>query len=148
MNPLIPLLPLIGVLLGWLLTTGRDAYISRQKERATFRKCTFYLLRAWKALLDYERAVTFLTASQPSVESYEPTHSHFAELFIDRISEDKDSLQTGIEMLASVDPTGAVQLDNTVKNIRRVLKDDFAELLQRDPVAYVEVMNRHNGLID
>jgi len=114
----------------------------------TRRKCTFYLLRAWKALLDYERVVRLLTSRRPDVEEYEPMREHFAARLLSRLTEDKDSLATGVDMLASVDPTAAAQLDNTLKNIRVVVESGFADVIQTDPAAYVEAMNSHNDLID
>jgi hypothetical protein len=145
---LLPLLPLIGVVVGWMLKAGTDFLTASHRERATRRKCTFYLLRAWKALLDYERFVSLATSSRPDVEEYEPLRVSFAARFLSRIAEDKDSLVTGVEMLASIDPTAAVQLDNTIKNIRQVVRPGFSELIKNDPHAYIEAMNKHNDLID
>lgn len=99
------LLPLIGVIIGWLLKSGTDFLTASHRERVTRRKCTFYLLRAWKALLDYERFVSVATSNRPDIEEYEPNRASFAARFLSRISEDKDSLVTGIDMLATIDPT-------------------------------------------
>jgi hypothetical protein len=142
------LLPLIGVVVGWILKSGTDFLTASFREQATRRKCTFYLLRAWKALLDYERVISFLTSRRPDVEEYEPLRDHFAKRFLARIAEDKDSLATGVDMLASVDPTAAAQLDNTIKNIRIGVEGGFTEVIRDDPAAYVEAMNSHNELID
>jgi hypothetical protein len=142
------LLPIIGVIVGWMLKSGTDFLTASHRERATRRKCTFYLLRAWKALLDYERFVSLVTSSRPDVEEYEPQRQSFAARFLSRIAEDKDSLVTGVDMLASIDPTAAAQLDNTIKNIRRAVWSGFSDLIKNDPAAYVEVMNSHNDLID
>jgi hypothetical protein len=51
-------------------------------------------------------------------------------------------------MLATIDPTAAAQLDNTVKNIREALDPGFLEFVKNDPHTYVEAMNSHNDLID
>jgi hypothetical protein len=142
------ILPLVGVVVGWVLKAGTDLFTERSKERAIRRKCTFYLLRAWKALLDYERAVSFLTSKRPDVNEYEPLRDHFAERFLARIGEDKDCLMAGVEALASIDPTAAAQLDNTIKNIRSALRGGFEEIIKDDPAGYVEAMNSHNSLID
>jgi len=88
------LLPLIGIVVGWMLKSATDLLTASHRERATRRKCTFYLLRAWKALLDYERFVSLVTSSQPDVEEYEPQRRSFAARFLSRIAEDKDSLVT------------------------------------------------------
>jgi hypothetical protein len=142
------LLPLIGVVIGWVLVSGKDLVTHSIKERSLARKCTFYLLRAWKALLDYERLISFITRQRPDVDAYEPMRDRFAKRFLARIAEDQDSLATGVETLASIDPTAAAQLDNTIKNIRFALEEDFSDIVQGDPEAYVELMNSHNGLID
>jgi hypothetical protein len=142
------LLPLVGVVVGWMLKSVTDFLTTSHRERVTRRKCTFYLLRAWKALLDYERFVSLATSSRPDVEEYEPQRQIFAARFLSRIAEDKDSLVTGVDMLASIDPTAAAQLDNTIKNIRRALQFEFSDLIKNDPAAYVEAMNSHNDLID
>jgi hypothetical protein len=139
---------LIGVIVGWLLKSGTDFLTAAHRERATRRKCTFYLLRAWKALLDYERVVSLLTSKRPDVEEYEPLRQSYAARFLSRIAEDKDSLATGVDMLASIDPTAAAQLDNTIKNIKFALRQDFGNAVKNDPHSYVETMNRHNDLID
>ena len=131
-----------------MLKSGTDFLTASHRERATRRKCSFYLLRAWKALLDYERFVSLVTSSRPDVEEYEPLRESFAAQFLSRIAEDKDSLVTGVDMLASIDPTAAAQLDNTIKNIRQLLRPGFSELIKNDPHAYVEAMNSHNDLID
>lgn len=142
------LLPIIGVVVGWMLKSGTDFLTASHRERATRRKCTFYLLRAWKALLDYERFVSLVTSRKPDVEEYEPLRQSFATRFLSRIAEDKDSLATGVDMLASIDPTAAAQLDNTIKNIRLAVQPGFEGLIKDDPHAYVEAMNSHNELID
>lgn len=142
------LLPVIGVVIGWMLKSGTDFLTASHRERATRRKCTFYLLRAWKALLDYERLVSLVTSRKPDVEEYEPLRQSFAARFLSRIAEDKDSLSTGVDMLASIDPTAAAQLDNTIKNIRLAVRPGFEGLVKDDPHAYVEAMNSHNELID
>jgi hypothetical protein len=142
------LLPLIGVIVGWMLKAGTDLFTAGYKERVTRRKCTFYLLRAWKALLDYERLVSLATSSKPDVNVYEPQRARFAARFLSRIAENKDSLVTGVDMLASIDPTAGAQLDNTIKNIREGLGPGFTDLVEEDPVAYVEAMKSHYGLID
>lgn len=108
------LLPLIGVIIGWLLKSATDFLTASHRERITRRKCTFYLLRAWKALLDYERFVSIATSTRPDIEEYEPKRASFAARFLSRISEDKDSLVTGIDMLATIDPTAAAQITFTL----------------------------------
>lgn len=82
------------------------------------------------------------------MNEYEPLRASFAARFLSRISEDKDSLATGVDMLASIDPTAAAQLDNTIKNIRQAVRAGFTELIRDDPHAYIEAMNSHNELID
>jgi hypothetical protein len=141
-------LPLIGVVIGWILKSGTDFLASSYRERIARRKCTFYLLRAWKALLDYERVIRLLTSNRPAVDEYEPMRAHFAARLLSRLTEDKDSLATGVDMLASVDPTAAAQLDNTLKNIKWGVESGFAQVIESDPAAYVEAMNSHNDLID
>jgi hypothetical protein len=53
------LLPLLGVIVGWGLKTLSD-YLTQRKEDVTrYRTATFYLLRAYKSLMDYERGTRF-----------------------------------------------------------------------------------------
>jgi hypothetical protein len=143
-----PLLPIIGVVIGWMLKSATDFLTASHRERATRRKCTFYLLRAWKALLDYDRFVCLATSLQPDIGNYEPMRQSFAARFLSRIAEDQDSLVTGVDMLASIDPTAAAQLDNTIKNIREALKPGFSSAPETDPHGYIVAMNSHNDLID
>jgi hypothetical protein len=135
-------------MVGWGLKSATDLLTSSFKERATRRKCTFYLLRAWKALLDYERFVNLSSSSRPAIQEFEEQRRLFAQQFLSRVGEDKDSLVTGVDMLASIDPTAAAKLDNAVKNIRRTLESTFAAVVTDDPVKYVEAMNNHNDLLD
>jgi hypothetical protein len=71
----------------------------------------------------------------------------FAARFMARIGEDKDSLVTSLDMIATIDPPAAVQLDNTIKNIRDGL-ETFKMAKDLDPEAYVEVLKGHNELVD
>jgi|GEM_PF-5362192 hypothetical protein len=52
------ILPLVGVALGWGLKALSDYFISIGAEAKTFRKATFYILKVYKALLDYDRGTT------------------------------------------------------------------------------------------
>jgi hypothetical protein len=142
------LLPIVGVIIGWILKSGTDFLTAGFKERATRRKCTFYLLRAWKALLDYERFVNLASSSRPAIQEFEEQRRFFAQQFLSRVAEDKDSLVTGVDMLASIDPTAAAKLDNAIKNIRRVLESTFSDVVTDDPLRYVQAMNNHNDLLD
>jgi hypothetical protein len=58
----VALLPLVGVILGWGLKSITDYLIQRKVDVRQYRAATFYLLRAYKSLMDYERG-TQATAS-------------------------------------------------------------------------------------
>ncbi len=142
------LLPLIGVIIGWILKSGTDLLTATFKERATRRKCTFYLLRAWKALLDYETFLSLVMSIRPAIDEYESERGAFAKRFLAKVADDKDSLVTGVDMLASIDPIAAAQLDSAIKNIRHALESTFSAVTTQDPYNYLEAMNTHNDLIE
>lgn len=140
------ILPVTGVVIGWMLKSITDFLVATGKERADRKKCTFYLVRAWKALFDYEQFLSSATLARPEIEQYEKRRVMLAEQFLSRIAEDRDSLVTGVDMLASLDPIAAAKLDSTIKQIRWALQPT-SSADTKDPRAYVSMINSQNDLI-
>ena len=49
-----------------------DYLAARKGETGIFRKVTFYLLKDYKALLDYDRGTTYFRKNKPPVQEFEP----------------------------------------------------------------------------
>jgi hypothetical protein len=111
------ILPLMGVIVGWGLKAFSDYFVSRKTERQVFRKATFYLLKAYKALLDYERGTTYFRNNHPPVSEFEPRRATLEKRFLEESEANSPSTATAIELLASVNPTVAIRLQNTLRNI-------------------------------
>jgi hypothetical protein len=79
---------------------------------------------------------------------FEEEREALAKQFLSRVAEDKDSLGMGVDMLATIDPVAAAELDNAMKNIRQLLESIRADSPVNDAVRYIEVITRHNDVID
>lgn len=133
---IIVLLPIIGIVIGWLLKTATDFFLRAKDDWAKRRECIFYLLQSWKNVLDYERYISHLSNQGLEIGEYEEMRTGLSQKLRDQLLASKDSLKSGIVSLASVDPTAAAQLENTLKNFIALLGYDFSELLERDPAMY------------
>jgi hypothetical protein len=66
------LLPLFGVILGWGLKSISDYFATRKEDVRRYRIATFYVLKAHKSLMDYERGTRYFRLNQPTIEEFEP----------------------------------------------------------------------------
>ncbi len=130
LNPsiFVAILPLIGVALGWGLKAFSDYLVSRKAESRTFRKATFYILKTYKSLFDYDRGTTYFRRNRPPVEKFEPWRAVLEARFLKEAGTNSDSTSTAIELLASVDPTLAIRLHNTLKNMASTFRKDLSRV--------------------
>ena len=133
---IILLLPVGGLVIGWILKSFTDLFFKAWDDWAKRRECVFYLLQSWKNILDYERKISDLSGRHQTLEEYEEIRTLLSQELNGKLTKAKNSLKTGIISLASVDPTAAAQLDNTLKNFIDLLSYGFIELVKKDEAAY------------
>src|SRR5438477_12543549 len=138
------LISLAGVIIGWGLKTLSDSFVAQKAERRLHRTSIYYLLTAYKALLDYERFTRHLRRSHPPVEQFEKHRQIFAQRFVKRLQSDKDSWFKAVERLGSVDPCLAVRTDNTLKNICGLLSDSVEGFSSDKEAAYRALLAAHD----
>jgi hypothetical protein len=64
------LLPPVGVVIGWALKSISDYLTLRREDVRRYRTATFYLLRSYKALMDYERATRYFRQERPTLDDF------------------------------------------------------------------------------
>jgi hypothetical protein len=133
---IIALLPIAGIVIGWLLKTLTDVFLRAKDDWSKRRECIFYLLQSWKNILDFERYISHLSKQDIDIAEYERIRANLAQELKEKLISSKASLNTGIISLASVDSTSAAQLDNTLKNFLKLLNYNFTDLLSKDEAMY------------
>lgn len=111
-------------------------FYERRRDWSKRRECIFYLLQSWKNILDFERFISHVSKQDMDIAEYERTRLRMSAKLRERLVSSHTSLKSGIVALASVDPTAAAQLDNTLKNFVELLSYDLTEVLSRDEAAY------------
>lgn len=145
---LVAFVPVFGIFLGWILKTLTDIFLRMQGGWRRRRKCTFYLLNTWKRVLDYERYVSLLSKQDVDVETFEASRGRIFNNILEHIDEGTETLKEGVRELASIDPTSAAQLDNTIHNFKEMKRMPLAVLSQQNPNYYLAVMKEHYEMID
>ncbi len=144
-----PTAALMGILLGWGLKSLSDYVSMRRTEARTFRKATFFIMRAWKALLDYERGIAFFRKSKPDVEEFEAKREVLEKRFLSRVEIDQNTTWAAVDLLASVDPTLAARIDNTLKNLLLTFGGGYQrKVLEQDPEGYAQLIYKHDEILD
>lgn len=98
------MLPLLGVVVGWGLKTISDYFVTKRDDMRRYRIATFYLLRAYKSLMDYERATRYFRQDKPTVEEFEPWRAILEQRLRESLEIDADTTAKAVETLSSVDP--------------------------------------------
>lgn len=142
------MLPLLGIFVGWLLKTGTDLLLRTKDEWTRRRRCVFFLLRAWKRILDYERYVSVMSKRDLDVVEFESSRGRTFEALLKHLTDGHDSLKEGIRELATVDPTAAVQLDNTLHHFWMLRELPLEEMSDKDSAFYLTCMAEHYKQID
>lgn len=149
MNDIKEFLGLFGVIIGWLLKSLTDWLREISIRTKELNKSTFYFLRAFKTLLDYERFLRNLRSSNPSVEDFAPNQVIIWERFVRRSELESDCYFQAVEALSSIDPALAIRADNTLKNLLDHFKNSpFMELAGDNPELYTHLLYAHDELVD
>jgi hypothetical protein len=143
-----PLFSLLGVILGWGLNSLSQYFSTRREDVRRYRIATFYVLRAYKSLMDYERGTRYFRQNRPTIEEFEPWRAILESRFRESLEVNADSTSKAVETLASVDPPLAARIDNTIKNILFTLKKDLAALSESDPETYARLIYNQDQLVE
>ena len=143
-----PLFSLLGVILGWALNSLSQYFSTRREDVRRYRIATFYVLRAYKSLMDYERGTRYFRQNRPTIEEFEPWRAILESRFRESLEVNADSTSKAVETLASVDPPLAARIDNTIRNILFTLKKDLAALSQSDPETYARLIYNQDQLVE
>ena len=142
------LLPLLGVIVGWGLKTVSDYLTQRKEDIARYRTATFYLLRAHKSLMDYERGTRYFRQERPTIEKFEPWRAILEARFLESVEAYAKTTSNAVETLASIDPPLATRMDNTIKNILFIFRKDLAGLSASDPETYAKLIYNQDQLVE
>jgi hypothetical protein len=142
------LLPLLGVIVGWGLKTLSDYFAKKSDDVRRYRIATFYLLRAYKSLMDYERGTRYFRQERPTIEKFEPWRVILEARFRESLQVQADTTAKAVETLASVDPPLAARIDNTIKNLLFMFRKDMTALSTSHPETYAKLIYNQDQLVD
>jgi hypothetical protein len=142
------LLPLIGVIVGWSLKTASDYLTQRKEDTKRYRVATFYVLRTYKAVMDYERGTRFFRQENPTIDKFEPWRAILEAKCCESIEVNADVSSKAVETLASVDPPLAARLDNTIRNMLFTFKKDMPSLATNDQERYAKLLYNQDHLVE
>jgi len=149
MDDLKLILPLVGVVIGWLLKTLTDWIREVAARTKELNKATFYFLRAFKTLLDYERFLRNFRTDRPTIEELVPNQVIIWGRFIRRSELEKESYFDAVEALSSIDPALAIRADNTLKNLLDHFNNaPFPEDAGKNPELYAKLLYMHDEVVD
>jgi hypothetical protein len=142
------LLPLLGVIVGWGLKSMSDYLTQRKEDVRQYRAATFYLLRAYKSLMDYERGTRYFRQERPTIDKFEPWRAILETRFLESVEAHAKTTSNAVETLASIDPPLAVRMDNTIKNVLFAFQKDLTTLSKRDPETYAKFIYNQDQLVE
>jgi hypothetical protein len=142
------LLALAGVALGWGLKSLSDYLGMRRGEMRTCNKAVFFILRAWKSLLDYDRGTDYFRAKKPSPEEFEPWRAILAEKFVENFEDQSETVSEAARTLAEIDPALATRLDSTIRRVLMTFSSHIADISKSDPGRYRELIYNQDYIID
>jgi len=135
-----PLIAVGGVLLGWALKAQQDLVAWWIADARQYRRATYYLLKAYKALLDYDRATTYFRRDRPNIDDYYGNRQLAAFLANQSLELSAESTKEALDLLGQLSPTLAMDVHDSLNRISRVLEHDGAAVLAADPKAYAELV--------
>jgi hypothetical protein len=142
------LLPLVGVVLGWGLKSLADYLVFRRGDIRTYNKATFFILRAWKLLKDYDRGTDHFRKKKPEIQQFEPWRAILAQRFIENFSANADTVSQAVSVLSEADPALATRLDNTIRNILYTFRANLTEISTRDAKRYAQLIYNQDYIVD
>lgn len=142
------LLPLLGVIVGWGLKELSDYLTQRKEDVRRYRTATFYLLRAHKSLMDYERGTRYFRQERPTIDAFEPWRAILEARFLESVEAHAETTSNAVATLASIDPPLATRVDNTIKNILFAFRKDLTILSKKDPGTYAKLIDNQDQLVE
>ena len=108
---------LVGVVLGWGLKSLTDYLGLRRSDIRTYNKAIFFILRAWKNLLDYDRGTDYFRKKKPTPDHFEPWRAILAGKFVENFQEHAETVSEAVRILSEADKHMATRLDKTIRRI-------------------------------
>ena len=142
------LLALAGVALGWGLKSLSDYLGMRREEMRTYNKAVFFILRAWKSLLDYDRGTDYFRKNKPSPEEFEPWRAILAGKFVENFGDQSETVSEAARTLAEVAPALATRLDSTIRRVLATFPPHIAGLSKSDPERYRQLIYNQDHIVD
>ncbi len=139
---------LLGVIVGWGLKTITDYLWQRKEDVRRYRAATFYLLRAYKSLMDYERGTRYFRQERPTIDEFEPWRAILEARFLESLEAYAQTTSNAVETLASVDPPLATRMDSMIKNVLFTFRKDLTTLSKRDPETYAKLIYNQDQLVE
>jgi hypothetical protein len=141
-------LPLLGVVIGWGLKTISDYFATKRDDVRRYRVATFYLLRAYKSLMDYERGTRYFRDKRPTIEEFEPWRAILEARLRESLEIHADTTAKAVETLSSADPPVAARIDNTIRNLLFTFRKDLTVLSKTDAETYAKLIYNQDQLVD
>lgn len=113
-----------------------------------YNKAVFFILRAWKSLLDYDRGTDYFRKKKPSPEDFEPWRAILAEKFLENFSDQSETVSDAARTLAEVAPALATRLDSTIRRVLATFPPHIAGLSKADPERYRELIYNQDYIVD
>ena len=145
---IVSLLPLVGVIVGWGLKSITDYLTQKKTDVRECRAATFYLLRAYKSLMDYERGTRYFRQKRPTIDEFEPWRAILEARFLDTVEAHAQTTSKAVETLALIDPPLAARMDNTIKNLLSTFQKDITALSEKDPERYAKLIYNQDILVE
>ena len=99
------------------LKSFADYLASRRSDMRVYNKAIFFILRAWKILMDYDRGTDYFRKKKPAPEKFEAWRAILAKNFVDNFGESPDTVSEAVRILSEADPAMATRLDNSIRRI-------------------------------
>ena len=142
------LLPLVGVIVGWGLKSLSDYLTQRKEDVRRCRTATFYILRAYKSLMDYERGTRYFRKERLTIDKFEPWRRILAARFLESVEANYESTARAVEILATLDPPLAVRVDNAIEKVLFTFEKDIGALANADPDSYAQLLYNQDKLVE
>jgi hypothetical protein len=120
----------------------------RRGEIRTYNKAVFFILRAWKCLLDYDRGTDYFRKNKPSPEEFEPWRAVLAGKFVENFEDQSETVSDAARTLAEVDPALAARLDSTIRRVLATFSPHIAGLSKADPERYRKLIYNQDYIVD
>jgi len=144
----VALLPLVGVIVGWGLKSITDYLMQKKTDVRERRAATFYLLRAHKSLMDYERSTRYFRLERPTIDKFEPWRAILEAKFLDSVEAQSRTTSNAVETLALIDPPLAARMDNTIKNLLFTFQRNLTTLSENNPERYAKLLGNQDTLVE